>query len=1040
MTDRFSSTRKAILLGATASAAMLLATAPALAQVETPPSGAATTPEATPGTVPGPAQSPNPQPDLPTQPDQTDGTPDTTQDVVVTGTLIRNSATATAAPIVELGAQDFINRGQNTVAEALQTIPANGAGTISRAWNSFGFSSGATAVSLRGLTVGNTLTLFDGQRSALYPLGDDGQRSFVDLNTIPQSIVERVEVLQDGASATYGADAVAGVVNVIVKKQIVGLHANASAGISQRGDNGEQRADLTYGYGKLSEQGFNVYANVEYQRSDPLYARDRFYPFNTGDYSRVCKGGTDCLTNETTNGVQPDGFIAGLGSTRVPFVRPYDPNQLNADGSRGGYAGDWRLLNAAGGCRDLTTINLTAAQRADLADPDGKNTPISGPICQQDNVKDYLQEIPTQERFGANIHATVNLGDRIQAYAMGNFYQSKTDSSIAPLTFAGQTAAGGTQYTLSPVFLPVYVCPRGTVTCTAANGTLNPNNPFAAQGQQARLNYRYDAPRQTFTDAKTYRLSGGVSGSFGKDWNFNVDGTYSQVDLNVRQLNYLIPQRLLDVINDGSFNFVDPSQNGREIRDYIAPENSTDSNSKLWQIQGTLSKALFALPGGDLSVAVGASYRHESVYNPSANPPNEAAPADRYYSINSVSTIGSRNVKSAFFEIDAPLFDMLSLNGSGRYDSYSSGQKNFSPKITAIFKPIEQIRLRGTYSRGFRIPSFQEAYGQPTTGYITATVSDKQPGGQAYIDAHGGNAYATLPYSYGLTSSGNPNLDPEKSTSFTGGIVVEPMRGLSFTADYFHIKINGLIGAPDYSGVEEAYYANNGVVNIPGITVRPGVPDPDHPNALPALGFVEYAFVNTTSETVEGLDLSGSLQLPLTNGIGLNSRINATYLIRLEQVTPGGDTQRFDGTLSPCNITSCSGAPAWRGSWQNTLSFGDRATLSATAYYTSGYSMASVDYGGDPKDCAASIGASVYATYDGNAYKCRAKSFINVDMTATLKVNDRFTLYGNMLNVFDVKPDFNPGQTYDTGYSYNVAWESQGFIGRYFRIGARVDF
>ncbi|SEN73520.1 iron complex outermembrane recepter protein [Sphingomonas gellani] len=948
-------------------------------------------------------------------------------DIVVTGTLIRNSSTATAAPVTTISAQDFANRGQNTIAEALQTIPANGAGTMTRAWNSFGFASGATAVSLRGLTTGNTLTLFDGLRSAIYPLGDDGQRSFVDLNTIPQAIVEKVDVLQDGASSTYGADAVAGVVNVIIKKQIEGLHANASAGISQRGDGAEQRADLTYGYGRLSEQGFNVYVNAEYQRSNPIYARDRGYPFNTNDYSRVCVASGDCLTNETINGVQPDGTVSAFGSTRVPAVRPY----LN-----GQPVGSWQLLNGAAGCRDLTAINLTPAQQADLA---GKGAPTGSLICQQDNINDYLMEIPQQQRFGATAHVTANIGSNAQFYAMANYYQTQTSSSIAPLTFAGQTAAGGTQYTLSPVLLPVYVCPRGTVTCTAANGTLNPNNPFAAAGQQARVNYRYDQPRETLTNAKTYRFATGISGSFGEGWNYSADGTYSRINLGIKQKNYFVAQRLLDVINDGSFNFVDPSLNTQDTRDYIAPTNVTNSNSKLWQVQGTLSKALVTMPGGDLTVAVGASYRHESVYNPSANPPNEANPADRYYSINAVSTQGSRNVRSAFFEIDAPVLNMLSLNASGRYDNYSSGQKNFSPKITAIFRPIEQIRLRGTYSRGFRIPSFNEAYGQPTTGYINATVTPDQPGGAAYIAAHGGNGYATLPYSYGLTSSGNPNLDPEKSTSLTGGIVFEPTRRISFTADYFHIKIKGLIGAPDYSGVEEAYYANNGAVNLPGITVVPGVADPDHPGALPALGFIQYSFVNTTSQIASGLDFSGTVRLPLTDGISFTSRVDASYLIKLQTTTPAGNVQRFDGSLSPCNITSCSGAPKWRGSWQNTLDFGG-GTLSATAYYTGGYSMASVDYGGDPDDCKGSIGSSVYGTYNGNPYKCRAKRFIDVDMTGSIKVSDRFTLYANVLNVFDVKPDFNPGQTYDAGFGYNVAWEAQGFIGRFIRVGAKVDF
>jgi len=186
------------------------------------------------------------------------------QDIVVTGTLFRNASAATASPVTTLTSEDLSNRGITTVAQAVQSLSANNAGTAATSWSSFGFATGATAPSLRGLNDAYTLTIFDGLRSAVYPLADDGSRNFVDINTIPDSIVDRVQVLQDGASATYGADAIAGVVNVIVKKEITGVHLNASSGISQRGDAAEQRLDATLGYGKLDEQGWNVWINGEY--------------------------------------------------------------------------------------------------------------------------------------------------------------------------------------------------------------------------------------------------------------------------------------------------------------------------------------------------------------------------------------------------------------------------------------------------------------------------------------------------------------------------------------------------------------------------------------------------------------------------------------------------------------------------------------------------------------------------------------------------------------------------------------------------------
>ncbi len=156
---------------------------------------------------------------------------------------------------------------------------------------SAGFAAGATGVSLRGLGVNSTLILFDGLRGAYYPLADDGQKSFVDLNTIPQFAIERIEVLRDGASATYGADAVGGVINIITRKEYKGIGGSVEGGISEKGDVANQRLSLVGGTGDLSEDGYSAYIGGEYFHSDPLRARDRGFPYNTNDLSKLtCTG------------------------------------------------------------------------------------------------------------------------------------------------------------------------------------------------------------------------------------------------------------------------------------------------------------------------------------------------------------------------------------------------------------------------------------------------------------------------------------------------------------------------------------------------------------------------------------------------------------------------------------------------------------------------------------------------------------------------------------------------------------------------------
>jgi iron complex outermembrane receptor protein len=624
---------------------------------------------------------------------------------------------------------------------------------------------------------------------------------------------------------------------------------------------------------------------------------------------------------------------------------------------------------------------------------------------------------------------------------MFNFYEVKTDNAGRDEAFAGQTAAGGQQVTLSPLFLPAYICPRGTtVACTAANGTLNPNNPFAAQGNQARLLARYDRHEQTLTDAKTFRFSTGINGSFGDGWNYNVDGTYSRVNFKLTQKNFINARHLLDVIADGSYNFVVPGANSEAVRDYLSPINISHDHSSLGQVQATLSKSFFELPGGQLQVLVGGSYRRETIYEPSANPPNATDPYDRYYRVNAVEVIGKRNVKSAFFEVDAPIVQMVDLKAQGRYDKYSTGQHNFSPKFEATFQPIHQVKFRGTYSKGFRVPSLAEAFGAPATGYITTQLTKTDPAQAAFIAAHGNDAYATQQYSYGLTGSGNPSLAPEKSTQWTAGVVLTPIPQLTLTADYYHVRIKGVINPPDCSAAIAQYYQNNGTTNVPGCKTTAGVPDPLFPNATPLLGDVSYSYVNADAFKTSGIDLSATLRLPIAEGIRWTSSGNATYIKNLSLIQ-NGNTFRFDGTLSPCNITSCSGTPKWRASWENTLDVG-KASVTLTGYYTSGYSLISVDppYSGVRGDCLGSLGNSIVTYADGaTPVACSAKKFIDFDLTANYKVNKKFTLYMNLLNVFGAHPPFDPSAGYSL-YQFNPAWADQGFIGRYVRIGAKVDF
>ncbi|MEO8019497.1 MAG: TonB-dependent receptor [Pseudomonadota bacterium] len=955
------------------------------------------------------------------------------EEVIVTGSILRRTDAETPSPVTVISSEELEQRGINTVSEAVQRLTANNAGTITAGWNTgFNFASGATAPALRGLTVQDTLSVVDGLRLAPYPLADDGQRNFVDLNTIPSGIIDRIEVLRDGASSTYGADAIAGVVNVITKKEIQGLHIDGSSALSEQGGGDENRVDLTWGFGSLESQGFNFYISGEYMKTDALQARDRDYPLNNGDLQRKCGASGSCMANLNWNGVTAeDGSFNGLFSIPgVSLVRPVTV----ANSATG--AGRYQFLNPAAGCREWSPITITAAQSG--------TSPLN--TCEVNFQGAYIQLSPEIERTGLSMRFTANLGENAQFYAMANFYKTNTDASFTPLGFNG-TPPPPRPATLAAynVILPVYVCSAGVGTpngvntgCTAANGTLNPNNPFAGAGQTAQVLLRSPYGRNVETSSRAVRAVVGVDGSFAEDWRYSANFTTSEIGLRRDEGNYLIPQRIMDVVARGTFNFSDPYANSKEVWDYIAPNSSEYSPSRLWQVQGTIAKDIVDLPGGALQAALGASYRQESIDAPSANPSNDSAPYTRYYSINAVGTAGSRDVKSAFFELSAPVLKQLELMASGRFDDYSTGQSNFSPKVGFKFTPIEQIAIRGTYSKGFRIPSFNESFGLPTTGYVTRQVNCATFA--AYCAAHGGNAYATGAYNVGLTQTGNTALDPEKSTSFTTGLVIEPMTNLSFTIDYWNIEVKNLItGVTDTSAAESAYYSGNGVVNLPGLNVIPGVPDPAFPNALPALGFIESSFVNQDQQNVSGVDFGANYTVALGDTVTLHTSLDASYLQKFELQTDGGDTLRYDGTLSPCNITSCSGAPKWRGSWQNTFEFG-KAMVSLTGYYTSGYDTASIDFGGVKGDCQgnADIASSTQAYVDGSPVLCNAKPTWNADLTMRYKFNDKYTVFADILNVFDISAPFEPSAAYSLFY-FNPSWAGPNALGRYFRLGAKID-
>lgn len=966
-------------------------------------------------------------------------------DVVVTGSLLRRTSTETPSPVTVLTSENLARAGITTAADAIRSISADSAGSIGTGFQT-GFSAGGSAVSLRGLGVSSTLVLVDGLRSTNFPINDDGHNAYVDLNSIPFSLIDRIEVLKDGASSTYGADAIGGVVNLILKKTFTGVAGTVEGGVAERGDAQRYRANLTLGIGDYEANGWNVYINGEYQRDERVSNSSRGFPYNTQDLTRI--GGND-------NNTADSGLTVNTPTAYVVRTTQSDLNNPLAGGTA--------VINDPGqSFATYTALGLNNCARPTYAVTTGA---ARGVGCPYDLTDLYRQIQPLQERYSANGRISVRLNDDIEGFVTGSFSRSYVSiTSAFPSAIRQTQPFGGSPLvaTSNPgIVLPVYVCAAGTNCATAADRRLNPNNPYAAAfaadpaNGAARIYYLFaDIAAGSDRTNDVYRATAGLNGRIGSGINWRIEGVYARDELEITQHGLINIAALRNVINTGAYNFVNPSQNTAAVRSFLAPDKTTPSHSQLLSLDASVAAELTQLAGGPLQLAVGGQVRREELENN-----NQNAALDTY-GLTTSSAFGAHTVLAAYGELDAPLLTSLDLNLSGRYDHYSEGYGRFSPKIGVKFTPIREFAIRGTYSQGFRAPTFAEAGPRSQyAGFVTITPPGAfcaQHGGASTSTgacSNGGNPY-NFQYSVGRGFAGNPNLEPEKSRSFTLGTIFQPVRWFSATVDYYNVKKTNLVANGPLAGAAiNAYYsvagqsfASAAAASAAGCQAVAAVGagyscnlidgvDPLFPNALPRVLIVNAPFVNVNSDTTEGLDFSATVNAPLM-GARFTSRVEATYVIRYDRDTASG-IQRFAGSFGPYDLSSGNGTPRIRGNWQNTLDFGSYA-ISATAYYTGRIKEIATDQGNLSTSCAANL-YKVAAAAPGYERFCYVNSFINVDLNQSFKVNDQFTFFFNVLNLLDARAPVAPA-AYASAPNFLTTWHYAGLIGRQFRAGASFRF
>jgi len=947
--------------------------------------------------------------------------PQSLERVEITGSNIRRADAETAAPVQVITKQEIDQAGKGTIAEYLQTLTADGQGSVPFTYGR-GFSGATSAgISLRGLGANATLVLVNGRRLTTAVLADDAQRTYVDLNQIPMEAVDRIEVLKDGASAIYGSDAVAGVVNIILRKNFVGTIGKVSYGQSGNGGDGkEPRGALTFGTGDLNTDGYNLLLNGELGKKEAIYYRDRVGRGSVG-VSAVGQPqwGFDPNAVSTTNNIPRNGGNGTIPVNNVTGVRVNNTVDRSIIGNvRNPSTLDYYSRSDPGGVgftRAFPNAATYCAANANLP----QNSVGGG--CINDQWQQMGQVQPTQENGSFYGRFTKQVTPDIQAFVEASAAYAKTSVDLRAVT---SNAA--------------YFTPDGTSnsrTATGLIGASHPDNPYF--GTAARLSYLplFDTGvPQVNSKSHTERILFGAQGTWNQ-WDFDTAVLYSgahQTDTTTKTQNWRVANALLNptATNVAAATAFSPAYaalpagtlwrigenaglNSPEMYNALLADQDRSGYSKLYGADFKVSREVGKLEGGAIGVAVGAEVRREDNYLPFYNGLGD------YAGLSLTTYGGARNIYAGYGEVILPVLKNLELGAALRYDYYTDAGSALTPKFGAKWKPIENLALRGTYAKAFRAPSSPENVASSVAAFGGPTVDDTKRCAALTADGVAPGTVTANCRGVGPTfiQRGNPDLQPEKSTSTTLGLVWDITARASLTADIWQIKRKGLPVLQD----AQVAVDNDQVARDPATAISA-----NDPGAI-LNGFV--TFENSASSTTNGFDVEAKGRWLLNGNNGqVTTGANWTHLITQSVTDQDGTVHNYAGTHGNCDITNCIGSPR------------DRVSLYATWEIAAWRLGANVNYRSSisnkfeqaDADCAQTTLAG--AEFPGG---CKVKSFTTLDMSAAWKFGKNSEIFGSIQNVFDTKPpvDF---LTYGA-IGYNPL-DYAGAIGRFFRIGVKHQF
>ncbi|MEH6421302.1 TonB-dependent receptor [Pseudomonas sp. CGJS7] len=791
--------------------------------------------------------------------------------IQVTGSNISRGDLETASPVQVVSREEIDRTGKATIAEYLQTLTTDGAGSVPKTFGN-GFAGGGTGISLRGLGAGSTLVLLNGRRMAPYGLADDGQKVFTDLSTIPMDAVERVEVLKDGASAIYGSDAIAGVVNIILRREYTGATARLSYGVSGEGDGQQSKASLTYGFGKLAENGYNVFFNAEVSQSDEIQISDRRGSkwIGSGD-------------------IRPWGY-----SITSQFLAGYiNPGRASASSSPVGN------VRGPNGYRSLGTAADCARYSSLAPDPQG------GCVWEVGQFRSLTPQEKYLNLFG---RGTFAISDNFEAYVEAGYSKKKNTFITTPSGVSGS-----------------WGYPGGPVNASGGAGAVvlgpnHPDNPFPGTSAPLRYSAWDVGPRVTRNDNQFTRFLAGVKGAIGS-WDVDAAYLHSETSLRNEREGFLRYSAVRDALTNGTGPGgywrlgTRSGANSQALYDYISPRIHADAETKLDLFDLKGSRTLFDLPGGAFGIALGGEYRRQSVELTPQSYTDRGDIIGLGYSAYS----GKQEVAAAYIEAIAPLLQSLELSGAVRYDSYKGGDSATTPKLGLKWKPIEQLALRATYAEGFRAPNPAESGKGGLAGFTTARDPVRCPGGTQAPGASPSDCNTPV----AVITSPNPNLLPEQSKSYTLGLVFEPTASTTITVDAWQIQRSDEISQESSAA---AIAAGRVVRNDDLLGGVPGTG---------TLLAAQASYVNSNQTRVRGIDLDARQDFDLGQYGELGVDLQWSHITRFEREDVAGQTLDYLGTHGNCDISNCIGTPRDKINLGLTWDLG-KFSLSTVANYVSG--------------------------------------------------------------------------------------------------------